>query len=521
MPPRRSINLVAVVAAAAIVGSVAMLVHRGDVIPGFEGTANAAASAPADISAAPRPPAAPAPQPAKVAAAPTPAPDTADAVPQSREAIRLSFAPIVKRVAPAVVNVYATSRVKVRSPFEGDPFFERFFGGGGPFDAPRERERSSLGSGVIVDASGLIVTNNHVVGDATDVKVALNDGREFPAKILLKDERTDLAILKIDDGGTPLPVLPIGDSDALEVGDLVLAVGDPFGVGQTVTSGIVSALARTNLGINDFGFFIQTDAAINPGNSGGALVDMDGDLVGINSAIYSRSGGSIGIGFAIPSDMVRTVVAQAVAGSKSVARPWIGIASQDVTPEIASSLGLASPHGALVTRVDKDSPGEKAGIKVGDLILKAGDRDIGDSGALDYRLAVAGIGKDIPLTVWRDGASKVIDVTTAAEPELSKSDLTQISGRGPLSGAVVADLTAALADRMNIRGTTSGAVIVDVKPGSPAEQVGFEKGDVVLGAQGRTVTTGKQLADIVGKDSRYWRITFSRDGQISNVILGG
>jgi serine protease Do len=439
--------------------------------------------------------------------------------PSSMSQVQLTFAPVVKKVMPAVVNVYARSVVQQRvNPLFSDPFFSQFFGG---TPEMRQRVQQSLGSGVIVRPDGIILTNNHVVAGDTDIVVALSDKREFKAKVLTADPHTDLAVLKIDTKGEKLPTVPFADSDRVQVGDLVLAVGDPFGVGQTVTMGIVSALARTQIGDSDYQFFIQTDAAINPGNSGGALVDMDGDLVGINSAIYSRSGGSIGIGFAIPSDMVRTVVAQAVAGSKSVARPWIGIASQDVTPEIASSLGLASPHGALVTRVDKDSPGEKAGIKVGDLILKAGDRDIGDSGALDYRLAVAGIGKDIPLTVWRDGASKVIDVTTAAEPELSKSDLTQISGRGPLSGAVVADLTAALADRMNIRGTTSGAVIVDVKPGSPAEQVGFAKGDVVLGAQGRTVTTGKQLADIVGKDSRYWRITFSRDGQISNVILGG
>ena len=300
-------------------------------------------------------------------------------VPESREAIRLSFAPIVKRVAPAVVNVYATSRVQVRSPFEGDPFFERFFGGGGPSARRAERARSSLGSGVIVDASGVVVTNDHVVGDATEVKVALADGREFQAEILLRDERTDLAVLKIENGGEAFPVLDFGDSDELEVGDLVLAVGNPFGVGQTVTSGIVSAVARTNLGISDSGFFIQTDAAINPGNSGGALVDLDGALIGINTAIFSRTGGSIGIGFAIPSNMVQTVVAQAIAGSTSVARPWIGVACQDVTPDIAASLGLASPHGALVTQVDDElAGGTKPGSRSATLSCSAGGRDVGD-----------------------------------------------------------------------------------------------------------------------------------------------
>ena len=442
-------------------------------------------------------------------------------MPDSREAIRLSFAPIVKRVAPAVVNVYATSRVRVRSPFEGDPFFERFFGGGGMFGGPQERERSSLGSGVIVDPTGVVVTNDHVVGEATEVKVALSDGREYQAKILLKDERTDLAILKIENGDEAFPVLGFGNSDTLEVGDLVLAVGNPFGVGQTVTSGIVSAVARTNLGINDSGFFIQTDAAINPGNSGGALVDVDGALVGINTAIYSRSGGSIGIGFAIPADMVRTVVAQAVAGSSTVARVWIGVVSQDVTADIASSLGIASPRGALVARVDKDSPGEKAGLEVGDLILKAGDRDIGDAAAFDYRLAVTGIGNSVELQVWRDGVLTPVSVVPEAEPELNEADLTLIGGRGPLTGAVVADLSASLADRMRIRGAESGAVIVDVEPMSPAARMGFQAGDVLLSVQGEDVASAKQLAELAEAGARVWRISFNRGGRVSSIVIGG
>jgi Do/DeqQ family serine protease len=441
-------------------------------------------------------------------------------VPESREAIRLSFAPIVKRVAPAVVNVYATSRVQVRSPFEGDPFFERFFGGG-IFGGPQQRERSSLGSGVIVDPTGVVVTNNHVVGEATEVKVALSDGREYQAKILLKDERTDLAILKIDNGREAFPVLQFGNSDALEVGDLVLAVGNPFGVGQTVTSGIVSAVARTNLGINDSGFFIQTDAAINPGNSGGALVDVDGNLVGINTAIYSRSGGSIGIGFAVPADMVKTVVAQAVAGSSTVARTWIGVVCQDVTPDIASSLGIASPRGALVAHVDEDSPGGKAGLKVGDLILKAGDRDIGDAAAFDYRLAVTGIGNSVALQIWRDGSTIPISVTPEAEPQLDEADLTLIGGRSPLTGAVVADLSASLADRLQIRGVEAGAVIVDIEPMSPAARVGFQTGDVLLRVQGEDVATAKRLAELAEANSRVWRISFNRGGQVSSIVIGG
>jgi Do/DeqQ family serine protease len=506
---RRSIGLAAALTVAAIAGAALLLPQRHD--------AGTMLSGP-PASAAPATPA-PALQATEGAAAPLRLAQATAAAPESREEIRLSFAPIVKRVAPAVVNVYATSRVQIRSPFEGDPFFERFFGAS-PFGAPRERLRSSLGSGVIVDKSGVIVTNNHVVGDATEIKVALSDGRELPAEILIKDERTDLAVLKVENGGD-LPALEMGDSDTLEVGDLVLAVGDPFGVGQTVTSGIVSALARTNIGINDAGFFIQTDAAINPGNSGGPLVDLEGKVIGINTAIYSRTGGSIGIGFAIPSNMVRIVVSEAVAGSKTVARPWIGVVCQDLTPEIASSLGLAAPRGALVTHIDEGSPAEKAGLKVGDLILKAGDSEIGDTATFDYRLTVAGIGSPVALTVWRDGAESVVDVVAEAEPELSESDLTLIGGRSPLTGAVVADLNASLADRMRIRGAEAGAVIVDIEPMSPAARMGFRRGDVVLGAQGEDVTTADQLARLVEEDSRLWRIKFSRDGRVSSIVIGG
>jgi Do/DeqQ family serine protease len=423
-------------------------------------------------------------------------------------------------VAPAVVNVYATSHVRARSPFAGDPFFERFFGQGSPF-APREQERSSLGSGVIVDPSGVVVTNNHVVGDASEVKVALADEREFQAEILLRDERTDLAILRIKDGGQAFPVLQFGSSEALEVGDLVLAVGNPFGVGQTVTSGIVSAVARTNIGIADSGFFIQTDAAINPGNSGGALVDVDGRLVGVNSAIYSRSGGSIGIGFAIPSDMVRTVVAQALAGSTSVARAWIGALCQDVTPDIASSVGLDAPQGAIVTHIDEKSPAARAGLKIGDLILSAGENDIGDAAALDYRLAVAGVGVHIDLKIWRDGATTDIDVVTEAEPQLDEADLMLLGGRSPLTGAVIADLSATIIDRLRLQNADSGAVIVDIEPRSPAARMGFRPGDIVVRAQGEDVESAEQLAQLVEGDSRLWRIKFSRGGRVSSLVIGG
>ena len=256
----------------------------------------------------------------------------------------MSFAPIVKRVAPAVVNVYAARVIENRNPFMNDPIFRQFFGDG----IPRRQVERSLGSGVIIDPKGLVVTNYHVIEGASEVKVALSDKREFAADIVLKDQHSDLAVLRIKGANERFPTLEFANSDALQVGDVVLAIGDPFGVGQTVTHGIVSAVARTQVGISDYQFFIQTDAAINPGNSGGPLVDMSGRLVGINSAIYSRSGGSQGIGFAIPANMVRVVVASAEGGSGTVKRPWLGAKLQEVTPEIAESLGLKRPTGALV-----------------------------------------------------------------------------------------------------------------------------------------------------------------------------
>src|SRR2546425_13297483 len=287
-------------------------------------------------------------------------------VPASPADIRLSYAPIVQRVQPAVVNVYAAKVVQNRNPLLDDPIFRRFFGV--PGQQPEQMQRS-LGSGVMVDPAGLVVTNNHVIEGADQVKISLADKREFEAEIVLKDSRTDLAVLRVKDGKEKFATVDFANSDELLVGDVVLAIGNPFGVGQTVTHGIVSALARTQVGITDYQFFIQTDAAINPGNSGGALVDMTGKLAGINTAIFSRSGGSQGIGFAIPANMVKVVVASAQGGGSSVRRPWLGARLQGVTPEIAESLGLKRPAGALIASVNPASPAGRAGLKPSDLIV--------------------------------------------------------------------------------------------------------------------------------------------------------
>src|SRR3979490_1372070 len=285
-------------------------------------------------------------------------------VPASAAELRLSYAPIVQRVQPAVVNVYAAKVIQDRNPLLDDPIFRRFFGV--PGQQPEQMQRS-LGSGVMVDSSGLVVTNNHVIEGADQAKVSVADNREFEAASLLKHSRTALAVLRLKDTKEKFATLDFANSDELLVGDVVLAIGNPFGVGQTVTHGIISALARTQVGITDYQFFIQTDAAINPGNSGGALVDMTGRLAGVNTAIFSRSGGSQGIGFAIPANMVRVVVASAKSGGKAVKRPWLGARLQAVTPEIAETLGLRAPTGALVANVTANSPAARAGLKLSDL----------------------------------------------------------------------------------------------------------------------------------------------------------
>jgi Do/DeqQ family serine protease len=444
----------------------------------------------------------------------------AQRAPENRDEIRLSFAPIVKRSAPAVVNVYATQmRRETRSPFAGDPFFERFFGQ--PFGMPRERARSSLGSGVIVAEDGVIVTNHHVIKNATKVRVVTADGREYQAEILLRDEKTDLAVLRIKDGDEEFPVLEFADSDNLEVGDLVLAIGNPFGVGQTVTSGIVSAVARTDIGVNDLSFFIQTDAAINPGNSGGALVNLRGDVIGINTAIFSRSGGSIGLGFAIPSNMVRNVVAQALAGSSEVERPWIGANFQRVTSDIARSMDLVRPRGALVTRVEPRSPAARAGLRVGDLVIGVGDRDVQSPAALEYRLALYDIGRRVRLRVLRRGEELRMRVRLERPPETVEPNLQLITGHSPLAGAKVADLSPRLAVRLDLPAGKTGVAVVDVDRGSSAARLGLRQGDVIVRIQGDAIRTSRQLAEATARRDRFWRLTIDRNGRISNYMIGG
>ncbi len=440
-------------------------------------------------------------------------------VPASPREIRLSYAPVVQRAAPAVVNVYAARTVANRNPFLDDPIFRRFFGvpGGG---APSEQVQRSLGSGVIVDGAGLIVTNNHVIEGATEVKVSLHDKREFEAEIVLKDQRSDLAVLRIRAEDERFPAIDFADSDALQVGDVVLAIGNPFAVGQTVTHGIVSAVARTQVGITDYQFFIQTDAAINPGNSGGALVDLAGKLVGINTAIFSRSGGSQGIGFAIPANMVRVVVASARGGGSTVKRPWLGARLQAVTPEIAESLGLKRPTGALVVGVTPGSAAARAGLRTGDLIVSIDGQAVDDPNAFDYRFATKVLGGAARVGMVRGGREIAARVPLETAPDTAHDELV-ISARSPFTGARVSNITPALADELRLDPSSEGVVVIDIADGSPAQSLGFRKGDIVLSVNNQQIVKTRDLERATAQRSRIWRITIRRGGQQMSVVMSG
>ncbi|WP_020178190.1 DegQ family serine endoprotease [Methylopila sp. M107] len=438
-------------------------------------------------------------------------------VPESRQELKLSFAPVVAQTTPAVVNIYATRTEKRRrNPIMDDPFFRQFFGDGAQ---PQERVQRSLGSGVIVSDDGLVITNNHVVEGMTEMRVALSDKRELPAKLILKDKRTDLAVLRIGEGKEKFPALAFGDSDALAIGDLVLAVGNPFGVGQTVTSGIVSALARTQNGLGDFQSFIQTDAAINPGNSGGALVDLDGRLVGVNTAIFSQTGSSVGIGFAIPANMVKVVVSSARAGSKGVIRPWFGAELQPVTTEIAESLGLKHPAGALVSSVAKGSPAAKAGVETGDLITAVDGRPVDDVEGFAFRFATQPVGGQTTVSAQRQGKPISMIVALAAAPETPARDQRTIGGESPFTGATVANLSPALAEEMALKSDLRGVVVAEVAGGSIAERLGFQKGDLVRQVNDGKVGSTRDLEKASAGSQGYWKVTIERDGQLITSVF--
>ncbi len=432
-------------------------------------------------------------------------------VPSDPAMVQLSFAPVVKKVAPAVVNVYASRVVEQQSsPFFADPFFRRFFGDLG--GQPSQRVQRSLGSGVIIDPSGLIVTNFHVVAHADQVKVALSDKREFPADIVLKDQRSDLAVLKITGAGSNLPTISFANSDKVEVGDLVLAIGDPFGVGQTVTSGIVSAFAHVPGDQSQDQYFIQTDAAINPGNSGGALVDMNGQLVGINRMIVTPSGGSTGIGFAIPSNLVHAVVSAAATG-QAPKRPWLGATLQSVTQDIADAMGLNTPGGVLVADVNPSGPAAAAHLQSKDVITTVDGEPVGDVGTLNYRLATLGVGGTATLGIERDHKEYTTTIKLEPAPEtVPRAEMT-ISGGSPVAGATVLNLSPAVADELLYAGDPTGVIVASVSDNSPANAAGLQRGDVIVKLNGVAIDSTRQLARVASQNTGFWDLIYQRGGQ--------
>ncbi|MFT5776508.1 MAG: Do/DeqQ family serine protease [Hyphomonas sp.] len=430
----------------------------------------------------------------------------AQEVPQSRSEMELSFAPLVKQTSPSVVNVYTQKRVTSRvSPME------QFFSGG---VAPRERVQNSLGSGVIVGADGVIVTNNHVVEGAESFRVVLSDRREFPAELVLADERTDLAVLKIDTEGARLPTLPYADTRGSEVGDLVLAIGNPFGIGQTVTSGILSATARTDVGISDYAFFLQTDAAVNPGNSGGALINTKGELVGVNTAIFSRSGGSNGIGFAIPAEMVKRVVNAAI-NEGTFVRPWLGLAGQAVSYDIAKAQGLSRPIGVMVTEVYEGGPADRAGLRRGDLITDIDGREVFDEKGLKFLAAIKSPGETSELTLLRGGKSETRIVKLAPPPGATEADVVLLDGETVFSGARVVELSPRLAEENGLdpfqKG--SGIYIHSVLRRSVARNY-FRPGDIIRSVNGVSTKSVKDLKAALKPETRSWNIELERNGRM-------
>lgn len=416
-----------------------------------------------------------------------------------------TFVDIAKSVKPAVVNIYATksgrSEGSGTAPFD-DPLFRKFFGDEffKKFEHPKERKERGLGSGVIVESHGLIITNNHVVGKADEIRVTLSDKREFKAKLIGTDPKTDVAVVKID--ATGLPTVAWADSDKLEVGEFVLAVGNPFGLTQTVTLGIVSALGRA-AGIAEYEDFIQTDAAINPGNSGGALVNVRGELVGINTAIFSQSGGNMGIGFAVPSNMAQSIMGQLVQTGK-VVRGWLGVSIQELTPELSSQFGITETKGVLVSDVMDDSPAKKAGFERADVIVEYDGKSMDSPTHLRNAVAQTPVGKKVVVKLIRDKKPKTIDLTIVEQPKSMSQNGDEDGGdaatpTGILSSLEVRDLTEELTGRYGLKSSERGVVIVRVKPGSTAEELGVREGDIVLEVNRQAVTSVKTFERIAGK----------------------
>jgi Do/DeqQ family serine protease len=433
-------------------------------------------------------------------------------VPVDGGQIRLSFAPVVRQVSPSVVSI-TSQRTTAANPFAQDPFFRFFFRDFPQLAMPRRQVERSLGSGVIVRDDGIVVTNHHVVADAQQIEVVLEDRRTLPATLMSSDADTDLAFLKIDPGRERLPAVTLGDSDAIAVGDLVLAIGNPFGIGQTVTSGIVSAKGRTAPSIDRDVSFIQTDAAINPGNSGGALVTLDGRLIGINTAIFTRSGGSIGIGFAIPSDLVRVRLASLASGATEIRRPWLGTVLRPVLAELAPELGLDRPRGVLVAQVYPGSASDRAGVQAGDVILAVDDVPVDEPSMVHYRLALRPLGESVKVDLVRGGAERRVSVVLEPAPGEPKPEMTRLDGPHPLAGAVVADMSPAFNEQLSLDLFERGVVVVETQRGSLASRIRLRTGDVIESVNGGRVDSVSELQGAMERATRNWQIGVRRNGQ--------
>ncbi len=436
-------------------------------------------------------------------------------VPASQAQIQLSFAPVVKSAAPAVVNIYAKRVVDAPAgPFRGDPFFDRLFR---DFGGPRQRVENSLGSGVILSPDGIVVSNYHVVGQATDIRIVLTDKREFSARVLLADRESDLAILQIDSVEN-LPALELRDSDTVEVGELVLAIGNPFGVGQTVSSGIVSGLARSGVAMrSERGYFIQTDAPINPGNSGGALVDMSGRLIGVNTWILSRSGGSNGIGFAIPSALIAEFVAQARAGHDRFVRPWMGVSGQSVTADMAESLGQERPEGVVISQVHPQSPFHELGVRPGDIIASVDGQPVNSAPEMIYRLSVTGLGNIARIVLMRKGETQEIPVQMATAPESPARDLVETGPQSAIPGMQLANVNPAVIEELRLPLSAVGVVVMD--PGRLGARAGLQRGDILLGVNNAPLLDTAMTVPLLEKRRQWLSLEIKRGGQRHIVRL--
>ena len=432
-------------------------------------------------------------------------------VPASAEEITLSFAPVVRETAPAVVSIYARRVVERRGrggPFAGDPLFGELFRDFGP---PVPRVQDALGSGVILSPDGIVVSNYHVVGDATDIRVVLSDRREYAAEVVLADEASDLAVLRLD-GAEGLPVLDFADSDAAEVGELVLAIGNPFGVGQTVSSGIISGLARSGIAVGSGrGYFIQTDAAINPGNSGGALVDMQGRLLGVNTAILTRSGGSLGIGFAIPSNLVAQMVAQAQEGRDRFVQPWAGIRAQAMDPGLAEAFGQGVPEGVVITDMHADSPLRAAGLRPGDVVIAVDGGPVNSAPEMMFRLAAAGLGATAEIEYLGDGETRVTEGALEAPPDTPARDPRLIGGQSALRGLSVETINPAVIAERDLPLDAEGVVVTGLR--DIVARSGLRPGDVLLALNGDRVATSADVERAAGTGTRNWHVEVLRDGR--------